>query len=287
MERGPGGGSGGDSAGDPLSSPDLVEESISLVRQGLSRLRDARLWTRSDAQARDLVDATLQLTAQVQAAYLAAVRDLDTRPDAVPGARAGDVAKTYLIHRGRVSPAQANTDLTAARATDPDNGHLPALGAALADGQASRAHVDVAAKALHRIPQRILTAVDDHGTPGARKIDAFLTEHARQLCPRTIDHLATRLLDVLDPTRTDRYDPDAYTRRRLSSATDTTGMLVGRFQLDPAGGAALKAALDLHAAPTPTTSDGQQTLISDDRTPGQRYADALVAIARQAPMPRS
>jgi hypothetical protein len=92
-----------------------------------------------------------------------------------------------------------------------------------------------------------LTAVDDHGTR-ARKIDAFLTEHARQLCPRTIDYLATRLLDVLDPTRTDRYDPDAYTRRRLSSATDTTGMLVGRFQLDPAGGAALKAAPDLHAA---------------------------------------
>jgi hypothetical protein len=80
MERGPGGGS----AGDPLSSPDLVEESISLVRQGLSRLRDARLWVRSDAQARDLVDATLQLAAQVQAAYLAAVRDLDTRPDPTP-----------------------------------------------------------------------------------------------------------------------------------------------------------------------------------------------------------
>ena len=62
--------------------------------------------------------------------------------------------------------------------------------------------------------------------------------------------------------------------------------VASRFQLDPAGGAALKAALDLHAAPTPattvTTGDGQQTLIGEDRTPGQRYADALVAIARKA-----
>jgi hypothetical protein len=35
-----------------------------------------------------------------------------------------------------------------------------------------------------------LTAVDDHGTLGARKIDAFLTEHARQFCPSDLDNLA-------------------------------------------------------------------------------------------------
>ena len=126
-------------AGEASSSPDLVEESTGLLLQGFSRLMDVRLWARSDAQARDLVDVTSQLVARAQAAYLAAVRDLDTRPDAVPGARAGDVAKTYLIHRCRVSPGQANTDLTAARATDPDNGPLPDLGDALAHGQASRA----------------------------------------------------------------------------------------------------------------------------------------------------
>ena len=56
-------------AGEASSSPDLVEESTGLLRQGFSRLMDLRLWACSDAQARDLVDVTSQLVAQAQAPY--------------------------------------------------------------------------------------------------------------------------------------------------------------------------------------------------------------------------
>ena len=38
-------------------------------------------------------------------------------------------------------------------------------------------------------------------------------------------------------------DPAAFQRRSLTCAVDGTGMLIGRFQLDPASGACLKAAL--------------------------------------------
>jgi hypothetical protein len=63
-------------------------------------------------------------------------------------------------------------------------------------------------------------------------------------------------------------------------------MLVGRFQLDPAASAVVKAALDLYAAPKPQalteTEHGQQVLVGDERNRSQRYADALTEIARRA-----
>jgi hypothetical protein len=63
-------------------------------------------------------------------------------------------------------------------------------------------------------------------------------------------------------------------------------MLVGRFQLDPAASATVKAALDLYAAPKPQalteTEAGQQVLVGDERNRSQRYADALTEIARRA-----
>jgi hypothetical protein len=75
------------------------------------------------------------------------------------------------------------------------------------------------------------------------------------------------------------------------AAMPAAGMLVGRLQLDPAGAATVKAALDLYAAPKPQTltqletqtEDGQQVLIGEDRTRSQRYAHALTEIARRAP----
>jgi hypothetical protein len=98
--------------------------------------------------------------------------------------------------------------------------------------------------------------------------------------------LAQQLLATLDPDGSDRFDPAAHERRGLWAAVDGTGMLVGRFQLDPAAAATVKAALDLYAAPKPQTltqtEDGQQVLIGEDRTRSQRYADALTEIARRA-----
>jgi hypothetical protein len=222
----------------------------------------------------------------VDAAWLGLVRDLDARPEAVAGAQAGRVAATFLTHRLHVTSGQAHTDVAAAQAITPEGGLLAGLGAALAAGQVSRAHLDVAVRAVRRIPKRLLAGVDPDGRSGAARVDAYLTEQAQAFCPRTVEQLAARLLAVLDPARADRYDPDAYTRRRLSCGTDSTGMTIGQYQLHPAGGAVFKAALDHYSRPAPgvsaTTPDGQEILLADDRTPEQRRADALVTIARIA-----
>src|SRR5207342_3229680 len=108
------------------------------------------------------------------------------------------------------------------------------------------------------------------------------------------DRLAGRLLDHLDPDHADRLDPDAYQRRELAAVTDSTGMLLLRGQLDPLGGAVVRAALDAYTNPARPgcgtrpgaeageAPDGECLPLTDDRTATQRRADALVAIARAA-----
>lgn len=53
----------------------------------------ASAWTLSDAQSRDAVRATVAEQARVESVVLGLVRDLDSRPDAVAGARAGSTGR--------------------------------------------------------------------------------------------------------------------------------------------------------------------------------------------------
>jgi hypothetical protein len=259
---------------------------LELAREGISRLMAARCWSLPDTELRDAVVASHELLAMAEAAHLGLLRELDGRPEAVPGARPGQAGRTFLVHALRVAPGQAGRDVEAARALDPDGGALTRVGVALAAGEVSRAHVDVAVRALGRVPAHLLAAVGADGTTGAARVDAFLAEQARALAPPATEVVARHLLAVLDPDGTDRHDPDAFLRRRLTCAVDSTGMLVGRFQLDPTGGAYVKAVLDAYAAPAPAvptaSPDGGEVLLTDDRSREQRLADALVVVARAA-----
>jgi hypothetical protein len=277
----------GDDIGDQFAGVPShpVVRALELVDRALDVLDGSRTWSLSDAELRDGVAGLHRRMRGLEAAWLGLVRDLDGRPEAVPGARAGEVAKTFLHHRLRLGRPQAGRDARAAQTLDPDGDQLPNLSAAFAAGEVCREHVDVAVAARSRIPSRWLTRRGD-GPSGAELVDLTLTEHARTFCPQTAQGLARHLLAVLDPAGTDRYDPEAFTRRSLSCATDSTGMLVGRFQLDPAGAAAFKAALTAYSRPSPATvavtSDEREVQIADDRTAGQRNADALAAISRIA-----
>ncbi len=267
---------------------------LAMIRRGIVALADATTRAVPDSALRAVPDSALRaaiaeltaLQASLEAARLAFLRDLDTRPEAVRGAPAGRAAATFLTQALRVSGGQAGRDVAAARAIDPDGGGLTELGAALAEGAVSRAHVDEAVRALDRIPTTLLSRVDEQGLRGVTRIDTFMTEQSRRFPPAGIRRLARHLLAVLDPDGSERIDPQAYQRRQLTCATDDTGMLVGTYQLDPAGGAVVKAALDAFGRPAPAgageTVDGERILVRDTRTRAQRYADALVAIARVA-----
>jgi len=257
-----------------------------LIREGAALVARAGLWSLSDADLREAVREGHAVTGAVESAWLGLVAGLDARPDVVPGARPGRVAATFLVHGLRVAAGKAATDVAGAHALDPEGGVLPGLATAFAAGEVSRAHVDVAVRVMRRLPSHLLTRVDEHGTSNAERLDAFLTEQSRVLAPPVTDRLAARVLDHLDPDRLDRFDPLAYQRRELTAVVDSTGMLVLRGQCDPAGGAVVRAALEHFAAsparPAGQTEDGQTVLVPDDRSRAQRYADALVAVCRQA-----
>ena len=256
----------------------------------MQTLDGAATWSLSDGELREAVAGLFARLQGVEAGWLGLVRDLDTRPDAVPGARAGEVAKTFLVHRLRRTPAQAGRDVRVAHAIDPAGEVLPTLGAAFTAGQVSREHVDVAVAARRDIPKTdARPRRRDHRQVRRRGSMRNSPPTPAPTTPRSAQALAGHLLAVLDPDRQDRFDPDAYQRRRLTSVRDSTGMLVGRFQLEPAGAAIFTAAIDRFAAPTPatttTTEDGQQVLLGDERTGEQRRADALVTLSRIALTP--
>jgi hypothetical protein len=70
-------GAAGGGSGVPVAP---VADALAQAWTALDGLGQARLWARSDAQARDLVVATAKLIAKAEAVHLAAVRDLDSRP---------------------------------------------------------------------------------------------------------------------------------------------------------------------------------------------------------------
>ena len=140
-----------------------VTQALAVIREATATLVTARTWSLSDGELRSAVLEAQAAVAGVEAARLGLVRDLDARPGAVAGAGPGKTAVTFLVHACRVSPGQAHRDVAAAHALNPDTGTLPEMGAALAAGEVSRAHVDVAVRTLTRIPTHLSRALDAAG----------------------------------------------------------------------------------------------------------------------------
>ncbi len=229
---------------------------IGMVRQGLDLLlgADGRAWSLTDAQVHDaIVDLSVQAN-RLEAARLSLVRASVAREDDPNAPRA---TVQVLKRRCRQTGGRSRADIDNAALTCPTSGTLRSLGAALAQGAVTPAHVDVARRCLTRIPTRLVTAHRE-------LVDAELTRRARDWDSGTAEHLAAHLLSRIAPHASDRYDPEALHRRQLATATDSTGMLLIRGQLDPAGGAKVRSVLD-HLSnlnrhlPTPDHNRNTQT----------------------------
>ena len=264
----------------------------------------SRAWSLAPAERVAAIEQLAQARRVADAGHLALVASLDEADAGALGARS---VAALLAWRLNVPHGRARADAAAARAVDPERGDLPALGAALAAGAVSTAHVDVAVRALDRLPAALRR---EHS--GA--VDAFLAQQSATFRPEECEHLAALVLERIDPDADRRgFDPDAFARRHLTLSPDATGMVLVRGQLDPVAGARLIAALDHLAAPAPATragtgagrtggADGGRSAggdgrggggddgggddhgqarvrVRDQRTPGQRRADALGTLA--------
>ncbi len=293
---------------------------LELIVRGAGLLQSAPTSVLSAQELRETVAAVAQARSRLDAGYLHLLASLDARDEAVPGASVGKGGATFLIHRMKVSPGQAAREVRLAHALDVDGGGispqagrdadpagpgLPRMGGALAAGEVTLGHAQVAVRCLSRLPDRYLTTVAEDGLSGAARVDAFLTEHARSVSPEVLSRIAQHLLAALLP-QDDTYAKDTYERRYLSMGTDPTGMIIGSFALDPAAGARFRAVieaivktqrLDPSAGLTPEGADGQgdrqgdgqvageqqETLpLRDERSAGQRRADALDQLCHDA-----
>lgn len=281
---------------------------LELIGQGICDLQSAPTLTLSDAEVRAAVARAHQVAGQLEAAVLHLVRTLDDRPEAVPGCPAGKTAATFLVHAVRVDPGRAARDVAAARRLDPSGAGtgrddrlgapaergLPRLGRALASGQISRQHVDIAVGCLDRLPTDTLADTDADGVAGIERVDEFLAEQAARHSPAVFRRIARQLEAALAPER--EFDPEAHTRRFLHLGTDGSGMVVGRFALSPADGVLFRNVIHALSAPRSAAGPGVQPSadgepagdvraelpIGDLRTAAQRRADALAQLARLA-----
>ncbi|MFV0457814.1 MAG: DUF222 domain-containing protein [Actinomycetales bacterium] len=209
---------------------------------------------------------------RIESIRLAFVRaSLDHEPD---GQAHGRATRAVLADRCSRDRGAARADVRAAELIHPEHGILRGFGAALAAGEVSAAHLDVARKVVAKLPAAILDAHRE-------QIDAVLTEHARRWSPRLCAGLAEHLLEVVDPDRADRRYRDACARRGLSVATDAFGMTVLRGQLDPDAGLEFTAVLDHllaldRARPDLVTTD---TATPDTVTPDTSVTDTGTAQA--------
>ncbi|NIZ91815.1 HNH endonuclease signature motif containing protein [Kineococcus rubinsiae] len=278
----------------PLTQPFAVLEGA------LRGVLDSRPAEFSLPAAQEAVTAFLRLRHQVDAAYLHLLRGLGD-----VGSSASETARFLACAPNHLTRGQANRDVEAAKVTDPsvvwdggvggsdgDRGALQHLGDALAAGNASRAHLDVAVQSLHRIPtpiRRGTTTMTDT-TSGevvehrnAELLDAHFTRSAARHCPGVAGRLARELVLTLDPDHEDRAfsDPDAAARRGLVVGAPSGGMTRFTVDLDETAALVVRQALAAASAPLPVQVTENGEAVRDPRSKRQRDADAFVTLVQR------
>ena len=112
----------------------------------------------------DSLRAAELVKAAADSIYLRLLADLQSRPEAVPGAAAGKVAETFLTEGLRVSRTRAVRDVRAAVAVAAGSGTMPILAAAYAAGEITREHVGVAVAAVGKLPVAVKRLVSGDRT---------------------------------------------------------------------------------------------------------------------------
>ncbi|HSV66883.1 MAG TPA: DUF222 domain-containing protein [Mycobacteriales bacterium] len=250
-----------------------VVEQISVL---LDSGRDARLWGLSDAQVGDvLVRAYQQLARITGTILLPAIREAESR--GLAQAHDAPSMTAWLSDTLRMRPGEAARLLRLAAVLDRD---LPQVATALADGAVSLDHAQVIANAVQALPAE--------ASAETRVLaEEELIRHSGTFDPAEVALLGRRVLDVVDPDHNDellrrqaeREAAEAYARRDLRITPAGPGLKRICGFLDAEGAETLRVALDPLAAPRPADP---ATGVRDERTPGQRRADALVGICEGA-----
>jgi hypothetical protein len=232
--------------------PDLLtrcdEVVSSIVAADVSRLPDRTLG--------DDVLAIGTLMRRLEAARATRLREMELR-DATVADGYGTVP-AWLQARSNIGKHAADEARSLGRSAE----RLPVMAEALAAGDVTPAHVQVLASATKRLdPERV--AADEK----------MLVDLAREFDPNTFRMLVQRWVAVAFPDRHEADSEKQYESRWVRLAETISGMVSISGMLDPETARPLLLAMDTLA---------KKAGASDERTQGQRNADALADLARIA-----
>jgi Domain of unknown function (DUF222) len=174
------------------------------------------------------------------------------------GVQAASTA-AWLRNRLHLGASAATSLVRTARALF--GGPLTQTGQALTEGEVSLAHAQVLAHHTHHLPHQV-----------AAEAEPVLLEAARHLDPPRLRQAVTHLRLVADPEGADDRAERQHQQRGVWLAATWEGMVALQGLLDPEAGQTLQAALEPLARPASA---------QDDRSGGQRRADALAELARR------
>jgi Domain of unknown function (DUF222) len=244
-----------------------VLEALEQLRTDAAKHVDAALWSLSDAELSACLDTLHQLEQTVAALRSHVVRQIDAR--GVAAANGFRHTAGWLRDRLRLDPIAARDMVDQAAALD----RRPNLDRALAAGAIDGRQATVIADTLAALPAGIDLAVIADAEATLLDLAAqFPPGQLRRLGTRILDHVAPEVADEADRTALALAEQRALRRRALTLSVPVDGSVRVSGHLTVEDAAIITAALDPLCAPRP----------ADDRTAGQRRADALVDICQLA-----
>jgi hypothetical protein len=226
---------------------------MSSLRSALDELRTTDLGTMSDQQVEDGLVEIIGASESLEAEKLRWLAEMDRRRSFT---KQGSLsAASWLATRAGMGSATAREKVQVARGLE----SMPQTKAAFSAGQISYSQARMLAQAAESHPEAFSTKEEE------------LLEAARDLAVRDLGRTLDTWRQNLDAGAALAEAEARYQRRRLHTSRTVSGMVRLEGELDQEGGEALLAAL---------RAVTEVPALSEERSPEQRRADALVDLAR-------